>query len=138
MIGVVATVQVQQERAAEFERVALKLEGWVKANEPGCLLYRMTPSRTEPNTTRASSSTVTRPPSIFTWRATISRPRWGECPPASAGPRTSTSWTPWKIDRVGRDSPQGAGRRVRQATEAASQPRVNASCARRPPADACA
>ncbi len=50
MIGVVATVQVQPEKAAEFERVALELEAQVKANEPGCLLYRMTKSRSAPDT----------------------------------------------------------------------------------------
>lgn len=50
MIGVVATVEIQPDKAPEFEAVALELEIQVSANEPGCLLYRMTRSRTEPHT----------------------------------------------------------------------------------------
>ncbi len=50
MICVVATIQVREHKAAEFESVALELEARVNADEPGCLLYRMTKSRTEPNT----------------------------------------------------------------------------------------
>lgn len=38
MIGVVATAQVQPEKAAEFERVAIELEAQVNAREPGYLV----------------------------------------------------------------------------------------------------
>jgi quinol monooxygenase YgiN len=48
MIGVVATLKVQVEKAAEFEAVFLDLAATVKANEPGCLTYQLTKSRTEP------------------------------------------------------------------------------------------
>ena len=48
MIGVVATLKVQPEKAGEFEAVFLDLAAKVKANEPGCLMYQLTRSRTEP------------------------------------------------------------------------------------------
>jgi quinol monooxygenase YgiN len=47
MIGVVATLKVQPEKASEFEKVFLDLAAKVKANEPGCLMYQLTKSRTE-------------------------------------------------------------------------------------------
>lgn len=50
MIGVVATIKIQDGKAAEFEKVFLDLSAKVKANEPGNLAYQLTKSRTEPNT----------------------------------------------------------------------------------------
>lgn len=50
MIGIVATLKVQIEKAAEFEAVFVELTATVKANEPGCLVYQLTKSRTEPGT----------------------------------------------------------------------------------------
>ncbi|MBQ1540820.1 antibiotic biosynthesis monooxygenase [Caulobacter sp. CCUG 60055] len=50
MIGVVATITVQDGKAAEFEKVFLDLAAKVKANEPGALVYQLTKSRAEPNT----------------------------------------------------------------------------------------
>lgn len=47
MIGVVATLYVQPDKTAEFETVFLDLAAKVKANEPGCLTYQLTKSRTE-------------------------------------------------------------------------------------------
>lgn len=47
MIGVVATLYVQPDKTAEFEKVFLDLAAKVKANEPGCLTYQLTKSRTE-------------------------------------------------------------------------------------------
>jgi quinol monooxygenase YgiN len=47
MIGVVATLKVQPEKAAEFEKVFLDLAAKVKANEPGCLMYQLTRSKSE-------------------------------------------------------------------------------------------
>lgn len=47
MIGVVATLKVQPDKASEFEKVFLDLAAKVKANEPGCLMYQLTRSRTE-------------------------------------------------------------------------------------------
>lgn len=47
MIGVVATLKVQTDKTAEFEAVFLDLAAQVKANEPGCLVYQLTKSRTE-------------------------------------------------------------------------------------------
>jgi quinol monooxygenase YgiN len=48
MIGVVAVLKVQPDKAADFEKVFLDLQQKVKANEPGCLAYQLTRSRTEP------------------------------------------------------------------------------------------
>jgi quinol monooxygenase YgiN len=48
MIGVVATLKVQVEKAAEFEAIFTDLAAKVKANEPGNLMYQLTRSRTEP------------------------------------------------------------------------------------------
>ena len=47
MIGVVATLKVQPDKTAEFEKVFLGLAAKVKANEPGCLMYQLTKSKTE-------------------------------------------------------------------------------------------
>ena len=49
MIGVVATLKVQEGKGPEFERVFLDLAAKVKANEPGCIMYQLTRSRTDPN-----------------------------------------------------------------------------------------
>ena len=48
MIGVVATLKVQVEKAEEFEKIFTALAAQVKANEPGNLMYQLTKSRTEP------------------------------------------------------------------------------------------
>ena len=48
MIGVVAVLKIQPDKTADFEKVFLDLQQKVKANEPGCLAYQLTKSRTEP------------------------------------------------------------------------------------------
>ncbi|MFN3513503.1 MAG: putative quinol monooxygenase [Phenylobacterium sp.] len=48
MIGVVATLKVQEAKAAEFEAIFTDLAQKVRANEPGNLMYQLTKSRTEP------------------------------------------------------------------------------------------
>ena len=53
MIGVVATIKVHADKAEQFERVALELAASVKSNEPDCLLYCMTRSRSDPLTYRS-------------------------------------------------------------------------------------
>ena len=50
MIGVVATLKVQDGKGADLEKVFGDLAAKVKANEAGCLMYQLTRSRTEPNT----------------------------------------------------------------------------------------
>ena len=50
MIGVVATLKVQEGKGAEFEAVFIELTKQVRANEPGNLAYQLTKSRTEPGT----------------------------------------------------------------------------------------
>ncbi|KQZ18296.1 putative quinol monooxygenase [Caulobacter sp. Root1472] len=50
MIGVVAVLKVQPDKTADFEKVFLDLQNRVKANEPGCLVYQLTRSRTEAGT----------------------------------------------------------------------------------------
>jgi quinol monooxygenase YgiN len=50
MIGVVAILKVQPDKAADFEKVFLDLSAKVKANEPGCLMYQLTKSKTEAGT----------------------------------------------------------------------------------------
>ncbi|HYG25613.1 MAG TPA: putative quinol monooxygenase [Caulobacteraceae bacterium] len=50
MIGVVATLRVQDGKGAELEKVFADLSAKVKANEAGCIVYQLTKSRTEPNT----------------------------------------------------------------------------------------
>ena len=41
MIGVVATLEIQDGKQDEFESVAKDLMAKVKANEPGCLTYQL-------------------------------------------------------------------------------------------------
>jgi quinol monooxygenase YgiN len=47
MIGVVATLKVQEAKAAEFEKIFTDLAQQVRANEPGNLVYQLTKSRTD-------------------------------------------------------------------------------------------
>ncbi len=47
MIGIVATLKVQDGKQAEFEAVFLELTAKVRANEPGNLVYQLTKSRTD-------------------------------------------------------------------------------------------
>jgi quinol monooxygenase YgiN len=49
-IGVIATLKVQDGKAAEFEAVFRGLAGEVRANEPGNKLYQVFKSRKEANT----------------------------------------------------------------------------------------
>ena len=46
----IATIRIQNDKAAEFEAFASELARQVRANEPGNLAYSLTKSRTEPNT----------------------------------------------------------------------------------------
>ncbi len=50
MIGVVATLKVQDGKGAEFEAVFKELSDKVRANETGNVVYQLTRSRTEANT----------------------------------------------------------------------------------------
>ncbi len=50
MIGVVATLRIQDGKGDEFEGVFGELTAKVRFNEPGNLLYQLTKSRTEDNT----------------------------------------------------------------------------------------
>ncbi|MEO8115980.1 MAG: putative quinol monooxygenase [Phenylobacterium sp.] len=50
MIGVIATLKIQDGKAEEFEAVFRDLAKQVRANEPGNLAYQLTRSRTDPNT----------------------------------------------------------------------------------------
>lgn len=50
MIGVIATMKIQDGKAEEFERAFTDLAAKVKANEPGNFAYQLCKSRTEPNT----------------------------------------------------------------------------------------
>jgi quinol monooxygenase YgiN len=45
MIGVVATIEIQADKTADFEAHFSKLAAQVRAKEPGCLLYRLAKSR---------------------------------------------------------------------------------------------
>ncbi len=49
MIGVIATLKVQDGKAAEFEAIFTELAAQVRANEPGNHAYQLCKSRTEPN-----------------------------------------------------------------------------------------
>ena len=49
-IGVIATLRIQEGKAAEFESFFTELAKQVRANEPGNLAYQLTKSRTEANT----------------------------------------------------------------------------------------
>jgi quinol monooxygenase YgiN len=50
MIGIIATLKVQDGKNAEFEGVFTDLAKQVRANEPGNLVYQLTKSRSDPNT----------------------------------------------------------------------------------------
>ena len=50
MIGIIATIKVQEAKAAEFEGIFTDLAAQVRANEPGNALYQLTKSRTEAGT----------------------------------------------------------------------------------------
>ena len=50
MIGVIATLKVQDGKNAEFEGVFRDLAAQVRANEKGNLAYQLTKSRADPNT----------------------------------------------------------------------------------------
>lgn len=50
MIGLIATMRVQDGKGEEFERLFGDLAAKVRAQETGNLLYRLCRSRTEPNT----------------------------------------------------------------------------------------
>ena len=50
MIGVVATLRVQDGKADEFEKVFADLMTQVRTNETGNIAYQLTRSRTEANT----------------------------------------------------------------------------------------
>jgi quinol monooxygenase YgiN len=50
MIGIVATLKVQEGKGPDFEAVFVELAGKVRANEPGNIFYQLTKSRTEPGT----------------------------------------------------------------------------------------
>ena len=50
MIGVIATLKIQEDKASEFEAFFTELAKQVRANEAGNLAYQLTKSRTEPNT----------------------------------------------------------------------------------------
>ena len=47
-IGVIAKIPVQDGKGPEFEAFFTELAKQVRANEPGCLAYQLTKSRTEP------------------------------------------------------------------------------------------
>jgi len=50
MIGIIATIAVQDGKGSDFEAVFLELAAKVRANESGNLLYQLTKSRAEANT----------------------------------------------------------------------------------------
>jgi quinol monooxygenase YgiN len=50
MIGIIATLKVQDGKSAEFEQVFGELAGKVRAGEPGNLCYQLTRSRSDPST----------------------------------------------------------------------------------------
>lgn len=50
MIGVIATLKIQDGKAEEFEAVFRTLSAAVRANEPGALCYQLTRSKSDPNT----------------------------------------------------------------------------------------
>jgi quinol monooxygenase YgiN len=50
MIGVIATLKVQDGKNAEFEAIFTELAKQVRANEKGNIAYALTKSRTDPNT----------------------------------------------------------------------------------------
>lgn len=50
MIGIIATLKVQDGKGPELEAVFKELAKLVRANEPGCHAYELTKSRSDPNT----------------------------------------------------------------------------------------
>lgn len=52
MIGVIATLKIRAGKSEEFEAFATALAAQVRENEPGNLAYRLTKSRSEPDTYR--------------------------------------------------------------------------------------
>jgi quinol monooxygenase YgiN len=50
MIGVIATLRIQEGKTGEFEAFFTELAEQVRANEAGNVAYQLTKSRTEPNT----------------------------------------------------------------------------------------
>jgi quinol monooxygenase YgiN len=50
MLGIVATIKVQDGKGADFEAVFAELAAKVRSEEPGNLMYQLTRSRTDPNT----------------------------------------------------------------------------------------
>ncbi len=50
MIGIVATLKVQDGKGPDFEAVFLELAAKVRANEPGNIFYQLTRSRAEVGT----------------------------------------------------------------------------------------
>ena len=50
MIGLIATLRVNEGQAEAFEDIFRELMGKVKAAEPGTLVYQLAKSRTEANT----------------------------------------------------------------------------------------
>lgn len=50
MIGIVATLKVQDGKGPELEAVFKELAALVRANEPGNVIYQLTKSRADPNT----------------------------------------------------------------------------------------
>jgi len=49
MIAIIATLKIVDGKNADFEAAFVQAAAIVRANEPGCLLYQLTHSRTEPN-----------------------------------------------------------------------------------------
>lgn len=52
-IGIVATIRIQEGKAAEFEAAFTALAKEVRANEPDNIAYQLTKSRAEPNVYKA-------------------------------------------------------------------------------------
>jgi len=50
MIGIVATLKIQEGKNAEFEAAFKEAMAAVRANEPGNLFYELVKSRTDPTT----------------------------------------------------------------------------------------
>ena len=50
MIGIVATLKIQDGKNAEFEAAFKEAMAAVRANEPGNFFYELVKSRTDPNT----------------------------------------------------------------------------------------
>ncbi len=50
MIGIIATLKIQEGKAAEFEAIFADLSAKVRANEPGNVVYQLTRSRADAGT----------------------------------------------------------------------------------------